>query len=425
MRAVVWKAPREVAVEQVSDPTIQDANDAILRLTSAAICGSDLHMYEGRTQAKPGTVLGHENMGVIEEVGPAVRSLKKGDRVVLPFNIACGTCFNCERQYTNACLLLNPHSHGAGYGYSGLGPYPGGQAEYVRVPHADFNALKLPGTPFDEHEDDFVLLADVLPTGYHATEMAQVRPGDTVAIFGAGPVGMMAAICARLKGAAEIYVVDCVPERLQLVEKISGAKAIDFSQGDPVEQIFDLRSEHRHAVQDLHPGKPGDKMPGVMCAIDAVGYESYANDAAGQRQDPNQTLNNVIRVTNPTGHVGIIGVYFKQDPRGETEDEAKGQFTLPLGEAWDKGLSFETGQAPVKRYNVYLRDLIVTGMLKPSEIVSRRIPIEEAPDAYERFDLRERGNTKLVIKPQMQARAKRGKVEHATREVSRTHAGVS
>ncbi|MBV8639325.1 MAG: glutathione-independent formaldehyde dehydrogenase [Candidatus Eremiobacteraeota bacterium] len=413
MRAVVWKGPREVAVEQVSDPKIEDSNDAILRLTTAAICGSDLHMYEGRTQAQPGQIFGHENLGVIEEVGSSVKAIKKGDRVVLPFNIACGWCFNCARQYTNACLTLNPQSHGAGFGYSGLGPYPGGQAEFLRVPYADFNCLKLPGTPMDEYEDDFVLLADIFPTGYHATEMAKVGPGDTVAIFGAGPVGLLAALSAHLRGASEIYVVDCVPDRLNLVHKIPNATPIDFSQGDPVEQIFDLRAEHRRSVQDLRPNHPGDKMPGVMCSIDAVGYEAYADSAAGERQDPNQVLNNVIRVTNPTGHVGIIGVYFPQDPRGVDEQEKQGKFTMALGEAWNRGLSFEMGQAPVKRYNVYLRDLILAGRARPSVIVSHRISIDEAPNAYEQFDLRQNGYTKVVIKPQMQGTAtvKRGEVQ--------------
>ncbi|HET9029923.1 MAG TPA: glutathione-independent formaldehyde dehydrogenase [Candidatus Aquilonibacter sp.] len=427
MRAVVWKGPREVAVEHVADPKIEDSNDAILRLTSAAICGSDLHMYEGRTQAKPGTILGHENLGVIEEVGSSVKSIKKGDRVVLPFNIACGWCFNCERGYTNACLTLNPHSHGAGYGYSGLGPYPGGQAEFVRVPYADFNCLKLPGKAGDEYEDDFVLLADVFPTGYHATEMARVRPGDTVAIFGAGPVGLMAALSARLRGASEIYVVDCVPGRLELVHKIPSAVAVDFSQGDPVEQIFDLRSEHRHAVQDARGTHAGDKMPGVMCAIDAVGYESYANGRAGQTQDPNQSLDNVIRVTNPAGHVGIIGVYFEGDARGVDEQEKRGKFTMAFGQAWNKGLTFATGQAPVKRYNVYLRDLILAGLARPSMIVSQRIPIEQAPKAYEQFDLRENGYTKVVIKPLLgaQSRTERGEIQASAREASRADAKVS
>ena len=399
MRAVVWKEPYKVAVEQVDEPRLQEPTDAILRLTTAAICGSDLHMYEGRTPIEPGQVFGHENMGVIEQVGGAVRTVKVGDRVVLPFNIGCGFCFNCTRSFGNACLTTNPQSHGGGYGYSGLGPHPGGQAELVRVPYADYNCLLLPGTPGDELEDDFVLLADVLPTGYHATEMVQVRPGDTVAIFGAGPVGYMAALSAQLRGASEIYVVDYVPARLEKVREL-GATPVDFSEGDPVEQILELRKPHRENVQDLR-GDAGEKMPGVMCGIDAIGYEAFAHDSPGKRQAPNQVLEDVVRVTNPTGRVGLIGVYFKQDPRGVDKDEKQGRFTLPLGEAWNKGLTIETGQAPVKRYNVYLRDLILAGKIKPSRYVSHRLPLEKAPEAYAQFDKRDDGYTKILLKPQM------------------------
>ncbi|HYZ15038.1 MAG TPA: alcohol dehydrogenase catalytic domain-containing protein, partial [Candidatus Acidoferrum sp.] len=219
MRAVVWKEPYKVVVEQIENPRIEEPTDAVLRLTTAAICGSDLHMYEGRAPMQPGQVFGHENLGVIEQVGSAVRTIKPGDRVVLPFNIGCGFCFNCTRGYSNACLTTNPQSHSGGYGYSGMGPHRGGQAEYVRVPYADYNCLKLPGRPGDDFEDDFVLLADVFPTGYHATEQAHVQPGDTVAIFGAGPVGLMAALSAKIRGASEIYVVDTVKERLDKVRQ--------------------------------------------------------------------------------------------------------------------------------------------------------------------------------------------------------------
>ena len=401
MRAVVWKGPYEVAVEEVADARVEDATDALMRLTTAAICGSDLHMYEGRAQLEPGQVFGHENLGVIEEVGSAVKSVRPGDRVVLPFNIACGFCFNCSRGFTNACLTVNPSSHGGGYGYSGMGPYRGGQAELVRVPFADVNCLKLPGKPGDEHEDDFVLLADVFPTGFHATEQARVRAGDSVAIFGAGPVGLMAALSAKLRGASEIYVVDAVPERLEKVKHV-GATPVDFSKGDPVEQIYDLRAPQRKNVQDLQRGA-GNKMPGVMCGIDAVGYEAWAHDAPGSRQDPTQVLDDVIRVTNPTGHIGLIGVYFPQDPGGVDEDAKKGKLTIPLGNAWEKGLSVEMGQCPVKRYNVYLRDLIVAGVAKPSFLVSHRISIDEAPDAYRKFDKRVDGYTKVLLKPQRRA----------------------
>jgi glutathione-independent formaldehyde dehydrogenase len=398
MRAVVWKEPYKVAVENIDAPRIEEPTDAILRLTTAAICGSDLHMYEGRAPVEAGEVFGHENLGVIEQVGPGVRTIKPGDRVVLPFNIGCGFCFNCTRGYGNACLTTNPQSHGGGYGYSGMGPHRGGQAEMVRVPYADFNCLKLPGTPGDRFEDDFVLLADIFPTGYHATEQAKVRPGDTVAIFGAGPVGLMAALSATIRGASEIYVVDTVPERLQKVREL-GAIPIDFAKGDPVEQIFALRKPHRDQVQGLRP-QAGEKMPGVMCGIDAVGYEAWAHDAPGRRQSPAQVIEDVIRVTNPTGNVGLIGVYFPKDPRGVDENEKQGKFTISLGQAWEKGLSIEMGQAPVKRYNEYLRDLIVAGIAKPSFLVSHRLPLEAAPDAYHKFDERIEGYTKILLKPQ-------------------------
>ena len=397
MRAVVWKAPYQVTVDEVEDPRIEAPTDAILRLTTAAICGSDLHMYEGRAPMEAGQVFGHENLGVIEEVGAAVSSVRPGDRVVLPFNIACGFCFNCSRGYTNACLTTNPQGHGGGYGYSGMGPYRGGQAELVRVPFADFNALKLPGKPGDEFEDDFVLLADVFPTGYHATEQAHVRPGDSVAIWGAGPVGLMAALSAKIRGASEIYVVDCVDDRLSKARD-AGAVAIDLRKGDPVQQILDAREPQRRNVQELHPGA-GRKMPGVMCAIDAVGYEAWSNSDPGESQNPTQVIEDVIRVTNPTGHVGLIGVYFPEDPGGVNAEAKHGRFTLSLGQAWEKGISFEMGQAPVKRYNVYLRDLITSRVAKPSFFVSHRLPLDAAPDAYEKFDRRADGYRKVLLKP--------------------------
>jgi glutathione-independent formaldehyde dehydrogenase len=212
----------------------------------------------------------------------------------------------------------------------------------------------------------------------------------------------LAALSARLRGASEIYVVDSVASRLELVGHIEGAVAVDFSKGDPVEQIFDLREPHRKGVQDLRPGA-GKKMPGVMCGIDAIGYEAWDRDAIGKRQNPTQAFEDVIAVTNPTGHVGLIGVYFPEDPGGVDEGAKHGRYTVPLGEAWNKGLSVEMGQAPVKAYNVYLRDLIVAGLAKPSFIVSHRLPLEAAPDAYEKFDQRADGYTKILLKPEMKA----------------------
>jgi glutathione-independent formaldehyde dehydrogenase len=395
MKAVVWKGPGKVAVEQVEDPRIESETDVLVRISTAGICGSDLHMYEGRTAAKPGIVMGHENMGVIEECGSAVRQLQKGDRVVLPFNIACGSCLNCARGYTNACLVLNPEGASAAYGYVGMGPYKGGQAEMLRVPFGDVNCLKLPGKPGDELEDDFLLLSDVFPTGYHGTELAGVTPGSTVAVFGAGPVGLLAAYSAMLRGAAEVYVVDAVPERLSKAKQI-GAIPIDFKKGNPAEQIKKLRLGNPLVRGAMRTGE--EKMAGVMCGIDAVGYQAKNIDDPDQEL-PTQVLENLVEVINPTGRLGIVGVYLPQDPGGKDKDAKKGQYVLPWGNVFDKGISLGLGQTPVKKYNVLLRDLIVAGRAKPSFIVSQRIALSQAPEAYKRFDKREPGYTKVLIKP--------------------------
>ncbi|MBD5607149.1 MAG: glutathione-independent formaldehyde dehydrogenase [Candidatus Eremiobacteraeota bacterium] len=403
MKALVYKSKQHVSIEDVPDPRIEDANDVVVKLTTSGICGSDLHMYEGRSPVEAGLVFGHENMGIVDAVGSSVKTIAKGDRVVLPFNIGCGFCFNCTRGYSSACLTVNPESAGGGYGYSGLGPFPGGQAEYLRVPFADYNCLKLPGTPGDEFEDDFLLLSDIFPTGFHATELAKVGVGDTVAIFGAGPVGLLAALSAKIKGASEIYVVDSIPERLQKAESV-GAIGVDVANGDPVEQILELRKKHVRDVQNLRPGA-GDKMPGVMCGIDAIGYEAKSDDKPGRdnvgHQRGTQALENLIELVNPTGHIGIIGVYFPKDPGGKSQDEKNGIYPISIGMAWNKGITIGMGQAPVKKYNVYLRDLIIAGKAKPSFIVSHRIPLAEAPAAYEKFDKRSEGYTKVLIKPQL------------------------
>src|SRR3954470_7733521 len=225
MRALVYRGPRDIRVEQVPDPKIEWPTDVLVRITSTNICGSDLHMYEGRTELEPGTVVGHENLGQIVEIGSAVRRIKKGDWVCIPFNVACGYCRNCERGFTGFCLSMNPPHPGAAYGYADMGPYPGGQAEYFRVPYGDFNCLRL-HEDAQEKETDYVMLADIWPTGYHATELAGLQPGESVVIFGAGPVGLMAAYSAVLKGASLVMIVDRHPDRLRLAESI-GAIAID------------------------------------------------------------------------------------------------------------------------------------------------------------------------------------------------------
>lgn len=377
MRAVVYQAPFQVTIERVTDPKIEHPNDVLVRITSSCICGSDLHMYEGRTAAQSGLIFGHENMGTVEEIGPGVTTLRKGDRVVMPFNVACGFCKNCERGFTGFCLTVNPGFAGGAYGYVAMGPYPGGQAEMLRVPYADFNALKLPQG--NEHEDDFAMLADIFPTGYHGTELAQVAPGESVAVFGAGPVGVMAAYSAMLRGAAEVYVVDRVPERLQKVQQM-GATPIDFSKGDPVEQIRQMRH--------------GD---GVDKGIDAVGYQAIQ---PGQNKEaPSVVLESLIQIVNPTGILGIPGLYVPTDPGGVDPHAKEGKLNISFGKLFEKGLRLGTGQCNVKRYNRYLRDLIIAGRATPGFIVSHRIPLDQAPMAYDKFDKRIEGYTKVILKP--------------------------
>lgn len=394
MKAVQYKGVHKMAVSDQPKPKITSPTDALLRVTTSGICGSDLHMYDGRTGLKEGTVVGHEIMGIIDEIGEAVSSIQTGDRVVLPFNIACGFCFNCHRGHTEACLTMNPEDPHAAYGYAGMGPYQGGQAEFVLVPHADFNCLKLPGTPGDQWEDDFLLLSDVFPTAYHATELAQVTPGKTVAVFGAGPVGLLSAYSSLLKGASEVYVVDFVKERLQKVEEM-GATPVDLSKGNPVEKIKKLRRKNKALQESLRPGE--EKMEGVDCVIDAVGYQAR-DDENPDKEKPTQVIENAIELVNATGSIGMIGVYIAPDPGAKNESAKKGIFPFPLADYFDKGITIGSGQAPVKKYNEYLRDMIINGRAKPSQIVSHHIRIDDAPEAYEKFDKRVEGYTKILIR---------------------------
>lgn len=377
MKAVVYKGPYEVAVEEVDDPKIQDPTDVIVRITSTAICGSDLHMYEGRTDAEPGITFGHENMGIVEEVGSGVTTVKKSDRVVMPFNVACGFCDNCRAGKTGFCLTVNePGTAGGAYGYVGMGPYPGGQAEMLRVPFADYNCVQLPKG--EEHEQDFAMLADIFPTGYHATELAGVQVGETVAVYGAGPVGLMAAYSAQLKGASRVFVVDNVEHRLDLVKDL-GAEPINFDNGDPAQQIHDAAQAY-----------------GVDRGIDAVGYQ--ATEPSGEEQ-PAVVLNQLVDTVRHTGGLGVVGLYVPSDPGAPDEHSAKGELLFRIGRFFEKGQSMGTGQADAKRYAHKLRDMIIAGRASPGFVVSKELPIEDAPDAYEKFDNREPGYSKVLLQP--------------------------
>ncbi|KAJ6471112.1 hypothetical protein C8R47DRAFT_749061 [Mycena vitilis] len=377
MRAVVYDGPFSVSVQEVAKPKILHPDDIIVKVTTSCICGSDLHMYEGRTAAQAGIVFGHENMGIVDEIGTGVTLLKKGDRVVMPFNVACGRCLNCEEGKSAFCTLVNPGFAGGAYGYVAMGPYPGGQAEYVRVPFADFNALVLP--PGTEHEEDFALLADIFPTGWHGVELSGFRPGESIVVFGAGPVGLMAAYSAVLRGASEVYVVDRVPERLAKAKEI-GCTPIDFSKSDPVDQIKALRG-----------GKEVDR------GVDAVGYQATTGD--GKTEQPNAVLEGLIRVVRPTGGLGIPGLYVPSDPGAPDAAAAKGYISFPFGKLFEKGLSIGTGQCNVKAYNRYLRDLIISGRAKPGFVVSHNVSLDDAADAYVKFDKRIDGYTKVLLHP--------------------------
>jgi glutathione-independent formaldehyde dehydrogenase len=394
MRAVVLKGPREVSIETVADAELEAATDALLRITSTAICGTDLHFYDGRMGAEPGMVIGHEPLGVVEEVGSAVVSVRPGDRVVVPTHICCGFCASCVHGYSGACLTNNPGKAGAAYGYPGMGGYRGTQTELVRVPFADANCLRLPGEPRDDHEDDFVLLADALPTGYHATELAGVRNGDSAVVYGAGAIGLLTAYCAlRLRGAAVVYVVDRVSDRLEKAGEL-GAIPIDYSTGDAVEQILD--AERRRRSGSAWRGE--EALDGVDCAIDAVGFQARTiADAA--REDPRLVVHDLAQLVRPTGRLGIIGVFPAQDPEGVDELERQGRLDVPWGKLFAKGVTIGMGRDHDERYNDFLRDLIAADRIRPSEIVSHRLPLEDAPDAFRRFDERRDSYLKVVLDP--------------------------
>lgn len=390
MKAVLYKGPREVSVEEIEDPVIEFPRDAVVKITSTAICGTDLHIYDGRTAVSPGSSLGHEPLGVVEEVGDAVVSLKPGDRVAITFSVSCGHCYNCSRGFFAACLTSSPGKTGGRIGHLGGSPYGGGQSEYLRVPFADMNCVPLPGTPGDELEDDFVLLSDIFPTGYHAAMLAGVEPGSTVAVFGAGPVGLLSAYSSLLRGASEVYLVDFHQDRLAKGAQI-GAIPIDAAGADPVEVIMQMRREGASL-----PGE--ENMAGVMCGIDAVGYQARdRNDPSRER--PTQVIEDLARLVNVTGSLGIIGVYQPYDPGAASEEAQRGEYVLPWALLWVKQLTIGTGSTQAKRYAFQLRDMIATGRARPGFIVSHNVPLDEAPDAYRMFDKREPGYTKVVLKP--------------------------
>ena len=377
MKALIYNGPRDVSVQEVPDAKIEQPTDVVIKLTTTNICGSDLHMYEGRTDMDSGRILGHENLGEVVEVGGAVQRVKQGDVVCLPFNVGCGYCKNCERGLSGFCLSVDSDTPGGAYGFADMGPYEGGQAEYLRVPWADYNCLLLPPDA-NEKEKDYVMLSDIFPTGWHATELAGVKPGDSVVVYGGGPVGLLAAYSATLKSAAKVMLVDRQADRLKLAESI-GVIPIDDSEGSPVDTILE---------------ETGGE--GADCGCEAVGYQ--AHDHHGD-EVPNLTMNNLVASVKATGGIGVVGVFVPEDDGAEDKLAKQGQIAFDMGSFWFKGHRMATGQANVKAYNRKLRDLIEAGKAKPSFLISHELPLAEAPDAYKHFDERDDGWTKVILKP--------------------------
>jgi threonine dehydrogenase-like Zn-dependent dehydrogenase len=378
----------QVSVEQVPDPRILNERDAIVRVTSTAICGSDLHLYGGFVPAmERGDILGHEFMGEVVEVGPAVRTLKRGDRVVVPFPIACGACLACQQQLFAACENSNPnawlaeklwgHSPAGMFGYSHLlGGFAGGQAEYARVPFADVGPIKIPeGLP----DEKVLFLSDILPTGYMGAEMCAIKPGDVIAVWGAGPVGQLAVASAKMFGAERIVVIDRFPYRLRMAREQAGATDIVNYEVDDVHE----------ALLEISGGRGPD------ACIDAVGMEAhgrgvtYAYDRTKQalklETDRPLALREAIRECKNGGIVSVIGAY------GGFIDK------FPIGAVLNRGLAIRAGQCHVHRYMAPLLERIQRGDLDPSFVITHRLRLEEAPRAYTMFRDKLDGCEKVVL----------------------------
>jgi threonine dehydrogenase-like Zn-dependent dehydrogenase len=391
MKALVWHGKEDIRCDTVSDPTIEHPRDAIIRVTSCAICGSDLHLFHNLVPAMlPGDIMGHESMGEVVEVGSAAKgTLKKGDRVVIPFTIQCGECEQCKRGNFSVCERTNRkkqlgdkvfgHTTAGLFGYTHLtGGYPGGQAEYLRVPFADTTHVKVP----DGIEDEKVLfLSDILPTGWQAAVQADIQPGDTVAIWGCGPVGQMTIRSAILLGAEQVVAIDHLPERLSMAAA-AGAITINFEQESVIERLNELTG-----------GKGPHK------CIDAVGTESHVNlgqpdtllDRAKQmlmvETDRPHVLREMIYVCRPAGVISIIGVYLGFDDK------------VPMGQAMNKGLTFRMAQAHVPRWTGDLLRRIEEGQIDPSFVITHKVDLAQGPEMYTTFRDKADGCIKVMLQP--------------------------
>ncbi len=388
MKALCWHGARDVSVDEVPEPKLLDSRDAIVKVTLTAICGSDLHLYDGYIPTmKKGDILGHEFMGEVVETGSEVKNLKRGDRVVVPFPISCGACYFCKRQEFSLCDSSNPHSiaeklygHSPGglFGYSHMmGGYPGGQAEFVRVPYADFGPVKIAEGLSDEQ---VLFLSDILPTGYQAALYCNIKPGDTVAVWGCGPVGQLCIKSAYMLDAGKVIAIDRVPERLEMAKILGKAETINYERED----IYD-------ALNRLTNGR------GPNSCIDAVGMEAHGTGIVGLYDKAKQTvrlqtdrptaLRQTILACRKGGTVSIPGVY------GGLIDK------FNIGAAFSKGLTLRMGQTNVQKYLPELLAWIEEGKIDPSYVITHRMPLSEAPKAYEIFKEKKDNCIKVVLRP--------------------------
>ena len=384
-KAVAYIGPGKVEVQEIpypklelqDGPGVNPANigrkcnhGVILKVVSTNICGSDQHMVRGRTTAPENLVLGHEITGEVIEAGPDVEFIKKGDICSVPFNIACGRCRNCKEGKTGICLNVNPARPGAAYGYVDMGGWVGGQAEYVMVPYADWNLLRFPDRDQAlEKIKDLTMLSDIFPTGFHGAVTAGVKPGSTVYVAGAGPVGLAAAVGAQLLGAAVVIVADLNQDRLAQARSF-GCETVDVSKGEPKDQILQLLG-----------------VPEVDCGIDAVGFEARGHGEGAGKEAPATVLNSLMEVTAAGGALGIPGLYVTGDPGGIDEAAKVGALSLSLGTGWAKSLSFTTGQTPVMKYNHGLMMAILNDKVQIAKAVNATVlPLDQAPQGYADFD---------------------------------------
>jgi threonine dehydrogenase-like Zn-dependent dehydrogenase len=394
MRALCWHGTGDVRVDTVPDPVIEDPRDMIIQITSTAICGSDLHLFDGfMPTMQDGDILGHEPMGIVVETGAEVKKFQKGDRVVVPFTICCGRCYFCERELWSCCdnsnrnkemaAKLMGHSPAGLYGYSHLtGGYPGGQAEYLVVRNADVGPIKIES---DLPDDKVLFLSDVFPTGYMAAENANIQPGDTVAVWGCGPVGQFAIQSAWMMGAGRVIAIDRLPERLRMAETHGKAETIDFSEAD----VYDT-------LQEMTGGL------GPHSCIDAVGAEAHGLggiDAVldevkakiNLTTDRAHAIRQCIMCCRKGGTVSMPGVYIGFPDK------------FPLGAFMNKGLTLKTGQTHMPRYMAPLLQKIESGEIDPSFIITHKVPLEKAPEAYVAFRDKQDACIKVVLKPGMEA----------------------